>query len=71
MDQFTRCDYNNYLAQLDQFCSKISQFSGSISNLATQVVTGWNDEDTPVYLTINNLKTAYDDADWSELGQLI
>ncbi len=71
MDQFTRCDYNNYLTQLDQFLSKIPQFLGSSSNLVTQVVTGYSNEDTAVYLAYNNLKDAWTDKDYSLMGQYI
>ncbi len=71
MDQFTRCDYNNYLVALDNFVSKLPQFVGSLSNLVSQVVTGYSEEDTAIYLTYTNLKTAFDDKNYSLFGQYI
>lgn len=53
MDEFTRCGFNNYLIELDAVASKLPQLTGSVSNLATQIITGYSDEDTAVFLTLD------------------
>ena len=53
MDQFTRCNYVNYLIELDTAFSKIPQLTGSLSNLGTQLFTGREKRDTAVYMTLN------------------
>lgn len=53
MDQFTRCNYVNYLIELDTAFSKIPQLTGSVSNLGTQLYTGREKRDTAVYMTLN------------------
>lgn len=69
MDQFTRCNYVNYLIELDTAFSKLPQLTGSVSNLATQLFTGRAKKDTAVYMTLNEFKANYDASDWESLGQ--
>ena len=55
--------------------SNIPQDTGSISNLATQITTGYstrNDADTTSFwLSYQNAKTYYDDKDYAGLGQYL
>ena len=68
MDQFDKCNFNNYLVQLDLALSQIPQLVGTISNLATQVGTGWEAEDTTVFLALNEFKDVWDARDWDGMG---
>ena len=68
MDQFDKCNFNNYLVQLDLALSQLPQLVGSISNLATQVGTGWEAEDTTVFLALNEFKNVWEDRDWDGMG---
>jgi len=69
MTQYDNCKYTGFLVQLDQFMSNIPQFAGSFSNLATQVATGYSEENTPVFISYKNVKEAFDDKDWNGMGQ--
>lgn len=69
MDQFTRCNYVNFLIELDTAFSKTPQLTGSISNLATQLFTGRENRDTAIYMTLSEFKGNYDASDWESLGQ--
>ncbi len=69
MTQFDDCKYTGFLVQLDQFMSNIPQFAGTASNLATQVATGWTDSNTPVFISLNQIKDAFSNSDWNEMGQ--
>jgi len=68
MDQFDKCNFNNYLVQLDLAMSQLPQLVGSVSNLATQVGTGWSNADTTVFLAYNDFKTTWDQSDYSGMG---
>lgn len=59
MAQFEACKYNTFLVQLDMFMSNIPQFAGSMSNLATQVGTGFSDSNTPVFISYKSLTEAF------------
>jgi hypothetical protein len=71
MTQYDDCKYTGFLVQLDQFMSNIPQFAGSISNLGTQFATGWTDSNTPVFISYNTVKDAYDNGDWNGMGQAV
>jgi hypothetical protein len=49
--------------------SNIPQFAGSLSNLGTQIGTGWTNSNTPVFISYNSLKDSYKNKDWNGLGQ--
>ena len=64
---------NNYMVQLDMMMSNIPQMTGSFANLGTQVVQGWNTEDTTFWLAKKDFMNAFraTDYEWiAEEGQL-
>ena len=69
MSQFNECGFNDYLVQLDQAFSKTPQLAGAIGNLATQLITGNSDKDTPVYISYNKMKDNWSDRNWEAMGQ--
>jgi len=48
--------------------SNIPQFAGSASNLVTQAATGWTDSNTPVFISFDKVKEAYNAGDWNGVG---
>jgi hypothetical protein len=69
MDEFTRCGFNNYLIALDQGVSKYPQLIGTGSNLITQLITGSEDEDTTVYLTLHKLNDNFTNRQYELFAQ--
>ena len=69
MTQYDDCKYTGFLVQLDQFMSNIPQVAGSASNLVTQVATGFTDSNTPVFISFDQIKAAYNDDDWNGIGK--
>ena len=68
MDQFEKCNFNNFLVQLDLAMSKIPQLVGSVSNLGTQIATGFSAKDTTVFLAFADFSTAWSAKDWDSMG---
>ncbi len=54
---------------LDQAMSKLPQLVSTVSNLATQIGTGYSNEDTAIYLALNSLKDNYTNSEWEDFGQ--
>ena len=68
MDQFNRCNFNNYLVVLDQAMSKLPQLVATVSNVVTQLITGNSNKDTAIYLAYNDLFDNYNNAEYVLLG---
>lgn len=68
--QMTSCSYIEFLMSLDAMLNNTPQFASAASNLGTQLVTGWSDQSTSVYLSVNRVQEAFADGyNGEKLGQ--
>ena len=68
--QLESCDYIQFLIALDGMLSNIPQASAAAVNLATQIGTGYENQDTSIYIAVNKIQEGIDDDNnWETFGK--
>ena len=68
--QLESCDYIQFLIALDGMLSNIPQASAAFVNLATQIGTGYENQDTSIYIAVNKIQEGIDDNNnWETFGK--
>lgn len=63
MEEIEKCGYGKFLIAFDTMANNIPQLAASVSNLVTQVGTGWTNSDTSVFLATDKFEACYNN-DW-------
>ena len=69
VEQFEYCGVNEFLISLDGAANNIPATVAGFNVIATQVITGWNTEDTSIYYALANIKKTAHLHDKTELGK--
>ena len=63
------CNYNEFLIALDGMLSNIPQAAAAGVNMATQIVSGFTNKDTSIYIAVNRIEAGMaDDNNWYDFG---
>ena len=63
------CRYNEFLISLDGMLTSISRATAAGVNLTTQLMTGYTNQDTSIYLAVSKISDGWqDDRNWETLG---
>lgn len=68
MEQFQSCGYNELLVHVDRLLSNWPQLGGGVANLGTQLLVGWSDKDTAIYLSWDGIVDDVKREDWTTIG---
>ena len=68
MKEFDTCGVNEFLIILDGASSDLPRTFSALSSLATQIVLGWENKDTAIYYSINDLGQYWGTEDYVGLG---
>ena len=73
MQELEACGYNDYLIMTDSMLNNIPNAASSFINMGTQIATGWTDEDTSAFISLNKFKDAWnaEEFDYEEAGQAL
>lgn len=61
MEQLDKCGYNKYLIALDEMTNNLPMLVSSGANLVTQVGTGFSNQDTSIFLSIDKFEACFKD----------
>lgn len=68
--QLESCNYMQFLISLDGMLSNIPQATAAAVNMATQLATGFENQDTSVYISVSKFSEGYNDSmNWETFGQ--
>ena len=71
MHELDACHYNEFLMALDDMLTKTSRASAAGMNLLTQLMMGYANQDTSIYLAVAKFQEGREggDTDWELIGQ--
>ena len=68
--QLESCNYMQFLISLDGMLSNLPQATAAAVNMATQLATGFENQDTSVYISVSKFSEGYNDSmNWETFGQ--
>ena len=70
VEELESCNYLQFLIALDGMLSNIPQATAAAVNLATQIGTGFENQDTSIYLAVDKFNQGVDDDNnWQIFGE--